>query len=108
MVGQSFDVAVLALIEALSTAEVTALIWSVDPFAAFCASALAQEIARPNPIASAACARRAGSFRLVVVSGKKRQTESTRSERAISAPPNDLSRICLGWYSGEKDGVNQR
>ena len=37
MVGQSFEVAVLALIEELSTAEVTALMWSGDPFAVFCA-----------------------------------------------------------------------
>ena len=79
-VGQSFDVAVLALIEAPSTAEVTALMCSGDPFAAFCASAAVAEIVSPNAIASA---KRAGRRQLGGVSAKKRQAESTRGERVI-------------------------
>src|SRR6478735_10939758 len=92
MVGQSFDVAVFALIEAPSTADVTALMCSGEPLV--CASTPVQEIASPKPIASAVCASRAGLCILVVISGKKRQAESTRGERVISSPPSDLSRIC--------------
>src|SRR5215211_312018 len=91
MVGQSFEVAVLALIEAPSTADVTALMCSGDPLAGVCASAAEHEMARPNPIASAS---RTGRCRLKEVSGKKRQAESTRDERVIPVPPNDLYRIC--------------
>ena len=47
MVGQSFEVAVLALIEALSTADVTALICSGDPLV--CAIAPLQNSAEPKP-----------------------------------------------------------
>ena len=47
MVGQSFEVAVLALIEALSTADVTALMCSGDPLV--CAIAPPQSRAEPNP-----------------------------------------------------------
>src|ERR1700754_2901863 len=48
MVGQSFEVAVLALIEALSTADVTALTCSVDPLV--CAIAPPQSTAEAKPI----------------------------------------------------------
>ena len=50
MVGQSFEVAVLALIDAPSTAEVTALMCSGDPLAGLCASAPPQDSVRPSPI----------------------------------------------------------
>jgi hypothetical protein len=50
MVGQSFEVAVLALIEALSTADVTALICSGDPLV--CAIAPLQSSAELSPAAS--------------------------------------------------------
>jgi hypothetical protein len=76
------------LIEALSTAEVTALMCSGDPFV--CASAEPAEIARPNAIAIAACASRAVRYEGQGASGKKRQAESTRGERVILIPPNDL------------------
>src|SRR5882724_2720441 len=47
MVGQSFEVAVLVLIEALSTADVAALICSGDPLV--CAIAPLQNSAEPKP-----------------------------------------------------------
>src|SRR6266403_5309618 len=49
MVGQSFEVAVLALIEALSTAAVTALMCSGDPLV--CAIAPLQSTAELSPMA---------------------------------------------------------
>src|SRR5258707_2964331 len=92
MVGQSFDVAVLALIDAPSTAEVTALICSGDPLAGLCASAALQDSVRPSPIAIAACARRADRREVTAISGNKRQAESTRGERVILSPPKDFYR----------------
>jgi len=53
MVGQSFDVAVLASMAALSIADVTALIWSGDPLAGLCAEALPTERARAASSANA-------------------------------------------------------
>src|SRR5438094_8980014 len=105
MVGQSLDVAVLALIEALSTAEVTALIWSGDPLV--CASAPEHEMAKPNPIAIAACARRAGRCNWDLVSGEKRRAESLRGKGIIHPSQRSLADLPR-CYAGEKDGVNQR
>src|SRR6186713_553564 len=87
MVGQSFEVAVLALIDAPSTAEVTALMCSGDPLAGLCASAALQDSVRPSPIAIAACARCAGQWNFAATSGEKRQAESTRGERVIYSLP---------------------
>src|SRR6476619_2570573 len=87
MVGQSFEVAVLALIDAPSTAEVTALMCSGDPLAGLCASAALQDSVRPNPSAIAARARGVDQRTFAAISGKKRQAESTRGERVIYPLP---------------------
>jgi len=67
------EVAVLAWIEAASTADATALIWSADPFAASSASAPPQQIVTPSPIAMAACVSRIG------------QTLGLRSRKALAS-----------------------
>src|SRR5690242_11153433 len=87
MVGQSFEVAVLALIDAPSTAEVTALMCSADPLAGFCATAALQDSVRPSPIVIAACASCVDQSNFAAISGKKRQAESTRGERVIYPLP---------------------
>jgi hypothetical protein len=57
--GQSSDVAVLALISAPSTADVTALMWLTDAFGSLWSNALPQETARLNPTAGVRQASRA-------------------------------------------------
>src|SRR6266496_1238698 len=93
MVGQSFDVAMLALIEAPSTADVTALMCSGDPLV--CATALPIESARPSPMVSSVPARSAGLPMCGDVVVNKRQAKSTRGKRVISSSSQgDLWRIC--------------
>src|SRR5882757_4186179 len=92
MVGQSFDIAVLARIEAPSTAEVAALMCSGDPLV--CAAALPKESARPSPTVRKAAVSCAGRSKRSDVAGNRRHAESTRGKRVISSSQGDLWRIC--------------
>ena len=87
MVGQSFDVAVLALIEAPSTAEVTALMCSGDPLRV-CASALRQESARPSPIASSGPAQVAPVDHVRGCCGKQTASRINARQTCHLVPPN--------------------
>ena len=70
------DIAVLARIEAPSTAEVTALMCSGDPLV--CAMALPKESARPSPTVRTAAASCAGRSMRSDVAGNRRQAVSCR------------------------------
>src|SRR5271163_1083755 len=98
MVGQSFDVAVLALIDAPSTSEVTALIRSGVNFLASWAEAPLQQTIMPSPTVIAARARRGCRARLAALSDEKWQAKSARGKRIISSSLRslaDLSRCYL-------------
>jgi hypothetical protein len=86
MVGQSLDIAVLARIIVPSTADVTALMWSGDPFAGACADAPLSDSAMPRPKANAAPAKRLDRPDCKGMSQKDGQAEAACGERIISFP----------------------
>src|SRR5262245_43978621 len=113
MVGQSFDIVVLARIIAPSTAEVTALMWSGDPLAGVCADAPPSDSVMPRPKASAAPATRLNlpdckGLSAKDVKAKGRQAEATCGERIISVPSQVISDGSVSRsYASGKHGVNQ-
>src|SRR6266436_8073126 len=118
MVGQSSDVAVLALTMVPSTADVTVLMWLTDAFGSLCANPLPQETARPNPTAAASHARRAGSAPCLAMSGgmsgKKWRAESTCGKRVILFLPmtshGSAAMVCRSqrWRQSNDDAKAKR